>query len=329
MGLAKNRVRELYGKLRQGAAVHSRAVRLFGETPRKPVKELFREAVSGTQLTPNQRAYLLNTFKHLKENHRLVEKTRKEVSAEELLAMCFRGLGLKPESVENPLNDLKIKELLERSKGKSGLILVSGEQLRNKPKRSTDAFGLTLTIDNPTYERLKSRAQEIGLMTEGYVGAFCSPLVFMDPITKEVNKVLLTIMPEKMVVPEARSEVEEHERIHRENVALGIGRKSIGAPKNRTEAREWVSNQLKQEFIASANDGHTAPVREIMRQLFAQQEDIIRESLSEQEIRDFLEIPRLIDESFIKIPRNELVSIIRTTPLTKLRKRLQGVLTYT
>jgi hypothetical protein len=317
---------ELYGQLRTGARVHSRAVKLFGEAPEKPVARLFREAVSGERLTRNQRRYLLDTLKRLKENYALVEAIDKDTSAQEVLSMCLQGVGLPPRAVSAPVSDARIKEILEASKGKTGLIAVSAEQLG--PKKSRDAFGLVLTVDNPIFERLTNRLKELGRLPRERFGAYSTPLAAMDPKTGQITRVSLTIMPERPTTPAPKEEVDAHERIHRESWALGLRRKQLfGPPKTTEEARDWLHSSLMHEFIADAHDAQM--LRYFMRSFFAENRRLIASTLSIEELRNIQAIPDLLERSAKKIPREELVAIIRTTPIARLHRMLEGVLKHT
>lgn len=323
------KISRLHAKLREGAKVHSKAVKIFGKTPEKPIRALFREAVSGVKLTKNQRRYLLETLRNLKGNYALVERASKDLSAADMVSMTFKILGLKPESPKTPLTDAKIQEILEASKGTTGIIAVSSEQIRKQPTLTKGAFGLVLKVDNPTFERLTARWQELGLMVEGNVGGVTTPLVMVDPASGKAAKVALTIMPEEM--PASMKEIaESHERKHRESMAFGLQRTFVGPPKTRKEAREHIMKVLQGELASHISQKDPQALIRWLEPFARQNEQMIKSSLTQREIREILDAVDLIQKRALKkIPANELTAIIRTTPVTKLRKRLEGVLKLT
>jgi len=328
MGWKLRRVRELYGRLREGARVHLKAVRLFGEAPEKPVARLFREAVSGARLTRNQGRYLKDALKKLKKNYVLVEKVSKDLSAADILSMVFNGLGLKPET-PTMLTDARVRELLDASKGKSGLVVVSSEQLRRHPMLAKDAFGLRLTVDKPTFERLVSRWQKLGLMQKGQVGGVTLPLLMSETTAKQPEKVALTIVPEEMSA-KRREEILEHEKTHRESTALGLKRESIGPPKTRQEIRDFVMVSLQKEFVSYIRQRNPEGLLQYLEGFLTQNEHLVRTSMANREVREILDALDLIKKQALeRIPADELIAIIRTTPILQLRRRLEGILKHT
>lgn len=331
--LHNTKTRELYSKLRQGAKVHSKAVGLFGETPEKTIKTLFREAVSGADLTKNQRRYLLQTLSNLKRNYTLVEIAGKGTSAAEILSNMFSTLGLKPETPKNILTDSKIREILAASKGKTGIIAISSEQLEKQPQLEKDAFGLVLRVDNHTFGQLKDRWQELGLTIRCPVGIITGgvtmTLLIADPVSRKLGKVALTMIPEELPA-ERKKETESHERTHRESLAIGLKQTFTGPLKTKMETREFIMKTIQQELTSYINQRDPEGMLRWLDLFLTKNNQLARISMANREMREIIDALDLIKKQAMrKIPTDELAAIIRTTPITKLRKRLEGILRHT
>ena len=202
------RITGLYCRLRSGALAHTRAVELFGESPEKPVQELFREASSGVSLTENQGDYLRNTLGGLKKNYALVGRIYGDLPADSMLSLVLKSIGL-GQDTENPLSDKRLKEILEASKGQSGIVVVSSEGVRGRARKNMDAFGIVLTVDSCTFKRIKEREIEMGF---GYdkMAAFTIPLFAANALSRQVENVTLTILPEELPAG-VEDEVRKHE----------------------------------------------------------------------------------------------------------------------
>jgi hypothetical protein len=320
------RITGLYGRLRSGALAHTRAVELFGESPEKPVQELFREASSGVSLTENQGDYLRNTLGGLKKNYALVGRIYGDLPADSMLSLVLKSIGL-GQDTENPLSDKRLKEILEASKGQSGIVVVSSEGVRGRARKNMDAFGIVLTVDSCTFKRIKEREIEMGF---GYdkMAAFTIPLFAANALSRQVENVPLTILPEELPAG-VEDEVRKHERAHRQNMALGIKRESIGIPQGRKEGREFILKKLQGEFAACVSSGSVGSLEPFMKGFFVPGNTMITACMSRGEIMDIVETPELIRETSARIPQEELVGIIRTTPLLNLRRRLKGLLENT
>ena len=251
----KQQAKHLYGKLRTGAKVYSKAVEIFGKTPQKSLRQLFSEAVKGNTLTRNQRQYLRKSLARLKRNYTFVEKASKNLSASDLLDIMFRNLNIKPSSQKNILTDSKIKEILKETSGKKGIVIVTQKHLKKKPVLGKDAFGLMLKIDSQNFKKIIERVQQLGLAIEGNYGGITVPLVSSELSKGMPSRVPLTIVPEEKNA-QIRKTVEMHETEHRQQIASEKTRPR-GLPKNRTEAREHLSKDIKMELEAYITEKNT------------------------------------------------------------------------
>ncbi len=289
-------------RLREGAGAHTRAVELFGEHPEKPITRLYSEAVSGKKMPIKQMANIPVALGRLKRNYFWVEKFGRKLSAKDMLSAVFKTLGLKAEPQ---------KHILKCEMGK-------------------DAFGFILTVDNQTFRKLSRRVCELDY-TIGGARAVSSPITLIDPSTKKRHEVMLSIMPEKVVSHELKKEeAQAHEKAHREDFALGIRTKAGMPIRTKREARKFIIHKLRTEVIAGVRTGRIDRLRLFMIRFFGRSRYLVWDSMSEREITDIrFKMPKLIEKSIGKIPKDELIGIIRTTPLLKLRRRLEGILAHT
>jgi len=316
-------LRKGYNQLRVGARVHGRGIAAFEKTPQASLVELFKQASQGAKLTSNQTNYLLKTLSNLKRNYELKLQMERDLSARDMLQMITNGLGVRPEA-NAVLNNASIQKILEATKGQGGIVLVSSQHFQNNPTLRNCPFGIELVVPATTFRQIVDAAVQQKLTLKGE-GGKTAGFTTTIRINHGTEKVPLTIIPES-----ADQSTSQHEKAHREAMAAGMKRSFTGPPKNRAETREFIFSRLQGELVTHIKEGDMRNLAFQMEVFFKEEEQRVRETLTKEEIHNFLGTLSLIGKEAInRIPREELVEIVRTTPLLKLRRRLEGVLAHT
>ncbi len=288
---------QLYRQLRTGAAVHSRAFRVFEQKPTAPAKELFAAAASKKNLTANQKAQLLQTLQNLKKSHKVLEKTEKEHSAAKFLSSIQKVLGMKPEPTD----------------AKNAVL-------------TRDAFGFWLKVDEQVYNRIVLRWEELAHFPKGnHKLTLCWPIEVKDK--GRIAKVYLSFTPVQKD-QRMRNIAIKHERTHMQTLAAGFAKKMNDKPKTKKKARELITENLKEELTAYASSREWHGFEGATEKYLARNRQLTKTSMTKKEISEIMEIPGIL-RKMRKIPANELVEIIRTTPITRLKRRLEGILEHT
>jgi hypothetical protein len=330
---AKSAVKK-YRQLRVGAKTFSKMVSVFERNPEATVRTLFREAASGRELTRPQRRYLLKSISNLKKNQVIVESIAGTTSPREILSAALEVFNLKiPE--QSPLNDSTIKSILDSKKGRAGLILVTAKQLNPAahPLMRKTPFGLTLVIEDSLFKRINNvvmRSQFKERTIDPEKGPFSLGTtvraLLENPITGKIELVPITILPKTPIMNP--NETMQHEKSHAKDSALGIRRFYYSPIETKEIERKNLLNSLHSEIVAYTRDKDFGTLFEVVSEEAKENHEVFGKILTPRETSELKRRVQSIGRAFTLIPHRELVEIIRTTPVLKLRKRLDGLVIH-
>jgi len=311
----------LIGGIRIGAKVHANALRLFRDNPERPMKEIYKEAIGGRGITKNQGIYLARKIRMLKRHYNLLKTLEKRVGVEEtLVSFCmFRGLTpVLPGQIEGD----KLHSAIGKMGDATGLVAFTKGKSGNLPKIEMDAFGFIITVDAEAFDKMSRNSDTFGGTPESSAG-------FTNPSLLPVGKgrriwVPFTFLPEGPVRVEGTL---EHERLHRENIVLGLEKPFDALPETRSEGRQFLLEAVRSEFAAHMCHKDPHRMLEFWNDFLKVNKDLLIHHLSIKDLEEIQKATHLIVEKAMHImPNEELVEIIRTTPITKLNRRLRAAL---